>query len=665
MTPYLTGYRVSTKKVKAVADAEHFVLWPNKKIPTVSQKFKKPWPHSLTILADCFTEKRLKKLFSLPVQKIVDVQAVDESIHTFLQNQNGRLNNSLSFLLTCPVMYKCDVALLFVNALKKRLKLSKSLASDVHIALHETIVNGLIHGNLQIGSSYRQDARSFVEYSRVLLERLQNPDFARKGISISARWDANKLSVKVRDNGAGYIIRDDQCNYSSETLRNKSGRGLLFIAGIADSCTIDDFGREIDLTFKLEQKNLKEKKSNPYTRTRVSSFFRGERPSIGECRVLIIEDNLSNQTMLHQLLNVIGINMVECASNGIDGLKKVKVFKPDLIILDITIPKMNGYEVLYQLKMHLQTQDIPVLIESESDTREERDKTFSAGATDFITKPINPLEFFSRIRVHLENRIFIKYLEKQLAQIDEELSSAQKMQRTILPSNMMLKNIEKRYHIEIAHYFEPSSRLGGDFWQLIPLSQSKLAIYICDFSGHGMSSALNTFRLHALMTQLDPLNIEIPASAVAMMNLQLLSLLPRGQFATFFLGVIDFEKDEMIYSSAGIPNPFLITGKNKIELLSSEGMPLGISKQAIYHNLQVPFPRGAKLVLYSDALTESLDVNGNRSDEAGFANLVASHLNLKTAKSIVLAVMNDFKKNSPPPLSDDVTFVFLKRKEGK
>ncbi|MBO5997847.1 MAG: response regulator, partial [Alphaproteobacteria bacterium] len=536
MENYLIADSVSLERVQNVAQALSFTLFPTDEVPFLNHlKPGEEPPKHLTLIADHFEDERLKFLFSQPVERIIDAQSSDESIRDFVKTtSNEELPSSFSFLLTCPVIYNCDVSRIFVEALNHRLGLTSDRSAGIHLALHEAIVNGLIHGNLDIGSEYRQSARLFMEYGKILSERLKDPAYARKSLLISANWDATKLRIKIRDEGAGYVIRDNFANRSMAAIRNKTGRGLLFIAGIADSCTIDDFGREINLTFGLkedytqaENVYIEDKEEPEDDNVQKNSVY--SRPSVAGCRVLIIEDNLSNQTMLYRLLNVIGITMIECATDGIEGLRKVDTFKPDLIILDITMPRMNGYEVLHNLKSSPATQDIPVLIETASDTREARDKTFRTGATDFITKPINPLEFFSRIKVHLENRMLIKHLEKQLNQLNDELVSAQRMQRTLLPTDTMLQNIADRYGIHFAHHFEPSSHLGGDFWEVIPLSDTKLAVYICDFSGHGVSAALNTFRLHALITQMDNINIEIPASAMTMMNTQLLTLLPRGQ----------------------------------------------------------------------------------------------------------------------------------------
>ncbi len=668
MEKYLIADCVPLERVRAVAKANGFKLYPDEEKPFLEYADKNKMPSNLTLLSGNFDDAYLEKLLLMPFDRIIDAQAMDDSIHDFVQrSEKGDLPNSFSFLLTCPTIYKCDIARLFVNVLNERLRLTQDRAAGIHLALHEAIVNGLIHGNLDISSEYRQSARLFVEYGKILSERLKDPAYARKSLSVSAGWDNSKVTVKICDEGAGYVIRDNFYNRSLSNVRNKTGRGLLFIAGIADSCTIDDFGREMNLTFGLKEvyreaeNTYIQSQDEPEEKAQKPSIY--SRPSVAECRVLIIEDNLSNQTMLYRLLNVIGITLVECATDGVEGLKKVETFKPDLIILDITMPRMDGYEVLHNLKSSPLTQDIPVLIETASDTREARDKTFRTGATDFITKPINPLEFFSRIKVHLENRMLIKHLEKQLNQLNEELTSAQRMQRTLLPSDIMLQNVSAKYGIEFAHHFEPSSRLGGDFWEVIPLSDSKLAVYICDFSGHGVSAALNTFRLHALITQMDNISIEIPASAMTMMNSQLLNLLPRGQFATFFLAVIDLARDRMVYSAAGVPKPLLFKD-GQLSLINADGMPLGISKQAQYHNYQVDFPKGTKLMLYSDALTESPNKEGDRLGEDGFSKLVEPYLaqEASSTQETVSSVMSKFFEFAPKPPPDDVTVVYLERK---
>ena len=254
MENYLIADSVSLERVQEVARTLSFTLYPTEEVPFLNHlKSGEDQPKHLTLIADHFEDERLKFLFSQPVERIIDAQATDESIRDFVETtSNEELPHSLSFLLTCPVIYNCDVSKIFVDALNQRLSFTSDRFAGIHLALHEAIVNGLIHGNLDIGSEYRQSARLFIEYGKILSERLKDPAYAQKSLLISANWDTTRLRIKIRDEGAGYAIRDNFANRSLTAIKNKTGRGLLFIADIADSCTIDDFGREINLTFGLK-----------------------------------------------------------------------------------------------------------------------------------------------------------------------------------------------------------------------------------------------------------------------------------------------------------------------------------------------------------------------------------------------------------------------------
>lgn len=652
---YLTGINVSLEQLENTATACHLKLWPTKKNPVFKTTLKKKRPEQLSVLAGDITEQGLQNLFDNGLSYIIDANATPESIQDFMAHKSkNQLNFSIGFLLTCPTIYACDVALVFARALHNRLELSSNRYDKIHLALHEALVNGLIHGNLQISSELRQSARDFVEYSRVLNERLNNPAYAQKSVSIWATWNTKKLEIKIRDEGAGYAIAP--VIQRKPELTAKTGRGLRLIAGTADSCTIDDFGREITLSFMLDAAEHYQPEE-PFTEEKKNKK-NGIETDLSECRVLVMEDNPSNQILVTRLLNVVGIVQVDVAADGIEGLKMVAKNQPDLIILDITMPRMNGYEVLHHLKSAPQTKDIPVLIQTASDTRETRDKTFSSGATDFISKPINPLEFFARVKVHLENRQLVRGLKNKLVQLDEELMAAHAMQIDMLPSFDALEKVKYKYALDIAHHFEPSSKLGGDFWQLFPISSTQMALYLCDFSGHGVAAALNTVRLHTLITQMNK-QIGNPSGFLQKLNAQLYDLLPRGQFATFFCGIIDIERKTLTYAGAGSPPPFLCS-QGKITRLNTRGIPLGIVARPSYEDYTIAFNRDDTLLLFSDALTESPNQNGDRLGTDGFEKMVEPAMCEPNIHLGMKQIMNAFFDYAPPPPPDDVTAVLVR-----
>lgn len=654
---YLTGFHLTSAHTNRLAKLTGSIPWPNKVKPLLSASNMQKLPLNTAVFMKSPSERDLQQISAIAPTAVVDANALDTSVRDFIQKLDTFKNkNKLGFLLTCPVIYACNVAQHITRTLQQFIALPADQQESIHFALHESIVNGLIHGNLQINSSMRQSARDFIEYARLLHDRLNDPSYAQKSISIIATWSAKKLELKIRDEGAGYGNTANPIRHSN-TMRHKTGRGIRIIAGAADSCTIEDFGREITLSFLLQGHPI-QPWTEVYSDEQSSQSSQILSKNLSASKVLVIEDNPSTQTVLGRLLNLINITNVAFASDGVEGIKQTKEFKPDLIILDITMPRMDGYEVIQHLKNDKETSDIPVLIQTASDNRETRERTFRAGATDFVTKPINPLEFFSRVRVHLENRLLVRNLTDKLSQIESELHAARRMQIDMLPSENVLNDVKEQYKMDIAQFFAPSSLLGGDFWQVIPLSKNKIAFYICDFSGHGVASALNTFRLHALISQNNK-RLVSPAAFLSRLNKQMHELLPRGQFATMFLGIFDRKNKTLVYAGAGAPNPILVHRKKQI-FLHAEGMPLGILAQPVYHDQMLKVQKNDVLLLYSDALTESITQKGSRLGITAFKRLLMKNLDLSDITGSVNKLLESFSKLVPPPPPDDVTAVLVK-----
>ncbi len=654
---YLTGYHLTAAHVNRLAKLTKSAPWPDKTKPILKPNQKQKLPLNTAVLTKAPSELDLQYLTDLAPAAIVDANALDSSVQDFMAKLGAKKGkNKLGFLLTCPVIYACNVAQNITRALQQFLVLPANQQESIHFALHESIVNGLIHGNLQINSSMRQSARDFIEYARLLHDRLNDPSYAQKSISVVATWDAEKLEIKIRDEGAGYGSNAPTLHQST-TMQHKTGRGIRIIAGAADSCTIEDFGREITLSFLLQDHPIQHW-TDSYEEDETASDAVALSKDLSVSKVLVVEDNPSTQTVLGRLLEMINIRDVAFASDGVEGLKMAGEILPDLIILDITMPRMDGYEVIRHLKEDKATANIPVLIQTASDNRETREKTFRAGATDFITKPINPLEFFSRVRVHLENRLLVRHLTNQLTQIETELHAARRMQMDMLPKESELQEVRQTYGLDMAQYFAPSSLLGGDFWQVMPISGNRVAFYICDFSGHGVASALNTFRLDALVSQ-NNARLTSPAAFLSQLNAQMRDLLPRGQFATMFLAIYDKRTRTLTYAGAGAPNPILIR-KKKQTFLHAEGMPLGILAKPTYQDAKVKLSKNDSLLLYSDALTESTTTKGERIGLPAFKRMVTKRLETKDIHNELNVLLADFFKLVPPPPPDDVTAVLLK-----
>ncbi|EIJ41982.1 diguanylate cyclase (GGDEF) domain-containing protein [Beggiatoa alba B18LD] len=132
--------------------------------------------------------------------------------------------------------------------------------------------------------------------------------------------------------------------------------------------------------------------------------------------ILIVDDTLPNLRLLSNMLNEQGYK-VRGVTNGKSALTAIHLSPPDLILLDINIPDMNGYEVCEHLKADEQTRDIPVIFISAMHDIIDKVKAFSIGGVDYITKPFHVDEVLARVRTHLT----IRHLQKRLEQANQEL----------------------------------------------------------------------------------------------------------------------------------------------------------------------------------------------------------------------------------------------------
>lgn len=135
-------------------------------------------------------------------------------------------------------------------------------------------------------------------------------------------------------------------------------------------------------------------------------------------RVLIADDNPQGVELLEAYLAENDYD-IETAYDGEETLEKVRIWNPDLILLDIMMPRISGFEVCKQVRQGSENADIPILMITALDQPSDIDRAVEAGADDFLTKPINKTELLLRVRSALKSRMYKEQLEKALAYIEE------------------------------------------------------------------------------------------------------------------------------------------------------------------------------------------------------------------------------------------------------
>lgn len=381
---------------------------------------------------------------------------------------------------------------------------------------------------------------------------------------------------------------------------------------------------------------------------------------VASANILVVDDMPIMRKMIGLCLQRGGFTNVDYAEDGDDALEKIAASMPDLVILDINMPRLSGYDVCRKLRADPATSNLPILVQSASETAEERVEVFAAGATDFVSKPINHPELLARVCMHLENRFLIRSLTDFQDNMRTELKMAREMQVSLLPEKDAIEAVQSVGEATLEAFYEASFELGGDLWGAWVLPDNKLGIYVLDVTGHGVGAALNTFSLHATMARFEDKKGD-PAEFLHALNSSLAGTFPLGRFATMFYGVLDCQTNELIYAGAGSPRP-IIFGGGTIRSLDSAGLPIAIVKSATYENKTDRLEPGESLFCYSDVLIEAEQPDGGILGEEGFIDWIEHALDNGSRETVVSRLLDRFHEDQDENLPDDLTAVAIHRK---
>lgn len=374
--------------------------------------------------------------------------------------------------------------------------------------------------------------------------------------------------------------------------------------------------------------------------------------------VLIVDDVLVNTKLIASQLSARGYNNVLFASNGREALDISLNERPDLVILDLMMPDMDGFEYCKLIREDASFNDMPIIVQTALDQMEYKLHAFSAGASDYISKPVDGGELEARVRVHLTNKFLIHDLRDYNDRIQHELNAARAMQDRLMPNEQHIRMCERVFDLNIAAHFETSSTLGGDCWGMRPMGDDKLAVYMYDFSGHGISSAMNIFRMHTIMREHNHIGGD-PGAFLTTINRHLNPLLERHEFATMFYGIIDIASNCLTYATAAPTAPLLYSSQTQETFwLTSRGFPLGVVPNATYETKHAPMLPGNFLLLYSDGLNETRNAAGEFLDHDRIKDAVRHAVDnprAHIASHVIEELRRLQSRHCHGPLFDDLT----------
>lgn len=377
-------------------------------------------------------------------------------------------------------------------------------------------------------------------------------------------------------------------------------------------------------------------------------------------KILVVDDEPRNVKILQIQLNARGYTVCT-AADGLEALDIVEKEMPDLILLDINMPKMDGFEVVKQVRANEATEFIPiVMITALRDTRENRIKSIEAGADDFIEKPFDSVEVLARVRSLLRIKHYQDTLAKYNARLQEELQMARSIQEILIPQD----GVQELSGFRVASHCCPEMAVGGDFFDVWEIAPNRLGVFISDVMGHGVSAAFVTVFIKTILAEFQQQIENDPGHLLEILNTRFNDLISSRlfMFATAFCGIIDLSKGELICANAGHSFPLLYNPQEKTYYPIGDkntGNGLGIWRDSVYETTHYPFDQLSRIFLYTDGVYEAKNPKGEEFTVDRLRQLVGTWTEQSAAELVtnVSETIDTFTDNCPK--DDDLTLIAI------
>jgi len=334
-------------------------------------------------------------------------------------------------------------------------------------------------------------------------------------------------------------------------------------------------------------------------------------PDAPKSRLLVVDDDRVNRLVMQRYLETEG-HQVSLATDGEEALALLSQKSFDMLLLDIEMPVMNGFQVLERMTADPLLREVPVVVVSGVEELDSVVRCIQMGAEDYLTKPVNRVLLKARIDASLEKKLLRDRQSALLKRLQREMEIAQHTQMSILP-----ERLPEQAGYTFGALMKPARSVGGDFYDAIPMGEDRWGLVVGDVSDKGLPAALFMTLTYSLI-RVEATQNKDPGQALRDVNKYLLEMNNQSMFVTVLCGLLDCREHSFHYARAGHPLPIWI---------SPEGLPLGFEKQSsqalgLFEHPKIDegiihLPPHSLLVMYSDGLSEAVNDEGSQLGHTG------------------------------------------------
>ena len=381
-------------------------------------------------------------------------------------------------------------------------------------------------------------------------------------------------------------------------------------------------------------------------------------PDRDRLKILVVDDEPVNLQVLVNHLSVENFDITQ-ASNGRDALAIIleQGVKPDLVLLDVMMPRVTGFEVCQKLREKFSATELPIVMLTANTQVSELLDGLAVGANDYLTKPISKDELLARIKTQIN----LSRLRAENIRLSTEVEITRKLQQMLLPERGELERIEG---LDISGYMEPAEDVGGDYYDILERN-GRVKIGIGDVTGHGLESGVLMIMVQTAVRTLLQNNETNPARFLQALNRTIYNNVQRmSSDRNLTLALIDYHQGEVRIS--GQHEEILVIRANgaveRIDTLDL-GFPIGLVDEISEFVAQetVRLNPGDGMVLYTDGITEAENPHRQFYGIERLCEVVSQNWQ-QSASAIQRAVINDVRQHiGTQKVYDDISLLVLKQ----
>ncbi len=312
--------------------------------------------------------------------------------------------------------------------------------------------------------------------------------------------------------------------------------------------------------------------------------------------ILIVDDSLLSLNHLKHILLKEGYE-VKAVDSGEKAVASLEGYNPDLILLDIMMPGMDGFQVIEALRDIKSARAIPVIFLTGNDDHESKIKAFDLGAVDYIVKPFHPHEVKARVKVHLKLGVATKSIIESQTKRLEQVKQA---------SKSILIEPDSLPGASFAVYYNTLLEAGGDFYDVLKISEDVYSYFVADVSGHDIATSYINPAVKALLRQ-NSSPIYSEEETIGMMNQVLIQTLPPDKYLSAFYLKLNRKRKRLRFINAAHPPAIYIPVKGEARFIDNDGDLIGMFEDAYYPATELEVEKGDRFVLYTDGLVETTE----------------------------------------------------------